>query len=87
MRALWQLWHVFSFWTGTSYLPRRPNYQLQSVLVLSSGRSKSDSDGGAEDRQDDGSVESDQQLLWLVKFPELSQKVQLLLSLLVKSLC
>lgn len=65
----------------TSHLSNCP---LQSVPVLFVGRCKPNSDGGAGDRLDDGSVKGDQQLLRQVKRPELSQKAQPLLSLLME---
>ena len=49
-----------------------PDFLLQSVPVIFDGQSKPDSDGSAEDRQDNCSVEGDQQLLSQVKLPERS---------------
>ena len=53
----------------------QPDFPLQSVPVIFDGQSKPDSDGSAEDRQDDCSLEGDQQLLSQVKLPERSFEV------------
>ena len=48
---------------------------LQSALVLSSGSSIPDGDGGGEDGLDDGSVEVHHHRLWQVELLQLPQEV------------
>lgn len=58
-----------------------PDCRLESVPVLFGGRTKPDSDACAENKLYYCRVDLDHQLLRQVQFPELEQKVHLLLGL------
>ena len=67
---------------SANHLLCRPNNTLQSALVLGSGSSVPDGDGGGENGLNDGGVEVHHHCPWQVEFLQLRQEVHPLLGFL-----